>query len=174
MKRIGLLLSRSRSQWRVKMLIFFFFSRWYLLKHLTFCFQTWYCDASLWVRVSCKKIDLLFPRSRSLQELLWSNYDDFWVIFWPTDTFAIKLGLVVHYPKPECCMEKLDCFVQGQGHSKFSKCQWMFAQMICSESLNPLQPNLIVIWLIIMIQIVFQKDWFAVFKVKVTVKNNIF
>ena len=40
------------------------------------------------------------------------------------------------YHKPECFMEKLDCCVQGQGHSKISKCQWIFVQMIFSESLN--------------------------------------
>ena len=33
-------------------------------------------------------------------------------------------------------MENLDCFFQGQGHSKISKCQRMFAQMILSEWLN--------------------------------------
>ena len=66
-------------------------------------------------------------------------------------------------------MKKLDCCVQGQGHSKISKCQWMFVQMIFSESLNLLLPNL-VCWCIIMSHIVFQKDLFAVFKVKVTVK----
>ena len=54
--------------------------------------------------------------------------------------------------------------------AKISKCQWMFVQMISSESLNLLLPNL-VWWCIIMSQIVFQKDWFAVFKV--TVKSNI-
>ena len=41
-----------------------------------------------------------------------------------------------------------------------------------SESLNLLLPNL-VWWCIIMSQIVFQKDWFSVFKVKVTVNNNV-
>ena len=55
---------------------------------------------------------------------------------------------------------------------KNSKCQWMFVQMISSESLNLLLPNL-VWWCIIMSQIVFQKNWFAVFKVKVTVMDNI-
>ena len=45
-------------------------SRWY---PQIFCFQTLDCDASLWVRMSCKKIDLLFSRSRSLQELIWSK-----------------------------------------------------------------------------------------------------
>ena len=44
--------------------------------------------------------------------------------------------------------------------------------MISSESLNRLLPN--VVWLcIIMSQSVFQKDVFAVFKVEVTVKDNI-
>ena len=67
-------------------------------------------------------------------------------------------------------MEKLDYC--SQGHSEGSKCQWMFVLMISSESLNLLPPNLL-LWCIIMNQIVFQKDWFAVFKVKVTVKYNI-
>ena len=46
----------------------------------------------------------------------------------------------------------------------------MFVQVISSELLNLLLPNL-VLWCILMSQIVFQKDWFAVFKVKVTVKD---
>ena len=33
-------------------------------------------------------------------------------------------------------MEKLDCCVQGKGHSKILKCQWMFVQILFSESLN--------------------------------------
>ena len=33
-----------------------------------------------------------------------------------------KLGLIVHYRKSECFMEKFDCCVQGQGHSKNLKC----------------------------------------------------
>ena len=86
--------------------------------------------------------------------------------------FATKLGLIVHYHKPECFTEKLDCCVQGQAHSKISKCQWMFVHMISSELLNLLLPNL-VWWCIIMSQIVCQKDWFNVFKVKVIVKDNI-
>ena len=156
----------ATTQWRVKMLMLF---RWYLLNHRTFCFLTWYCGASLWVGESCKKIYLLFSRSRSLQKLIWSKYDNFYCIFWTADLFATKPGLIVHYHKPECFMEKLEC-VQRQGHSKISKCQWIFVQMIFSELLNLLLPNL-VWWCIIMSQIVFQKDWFAVFKVKVAVSR---
>ena len=44
--------------------------------------------------------------------------------------------------------------------------------MISYEMLNHLLPNF-VWWCTIMSQIVFQKDWFAVFKVKVTVTDNI-
>ena len=127
-------------------------SRWYLLNHQAFCFQTWY-----WI---------------IKQELIWSKYDDVYCICWTADLFATKLGLIIHYHKPECFLEKLDCCVQGQGHSKILKCQWIFVQMISSETLNILLPNF-VWWCLIISQIVFQKDWFAFFKVKVTVMDNI-
>ena len=103
---------------------------------------------------------------------MWSKYDNFYCIFWIADPFATTLGLLVHYHKPECFMEKLDCCVQDQGHIKISKCQWMFVQMMSSKLLNLLPPNL-AWWCIIMNQIVFQKDWFAVLKVKVTIEDNI-
>ena len=132
-------------------------SKWYLLNHQTFCFQTWYCEASLWVRVSCKKIDLLFSKSSSLQELI-SKYDNFYCIFWTADHFATKLGLIVHYHKPECSMEKFYCCAQGQGHSKILEFNEWSSRRFFSESLNFLLPN-VVWWCIIMSQIVFQKDW---------------
>ena len=75
-------------------------------------------------------------------KVLWPKYDNFYCIFWTADSFATKLGLIVHYHKPECLMEKLDCCVRSQGHSKISQCQWMFVQMIFSELLNLLLPNL--------------------------------
>ena len=111
---------------------------------------------------------------------LWSKYDSFYNIFWTSfynifwnaNPFATKLGLVVQYHKPECLMKKLGCCVQGQGYHKTSKCKWMFPQKTSSEQLNPLLPNL-VWWCIIMSQSVSQKVWFAVFKVKVTVKDHI-
>ena len=92
-------------------------------------------------------------------------------IFWTVDPFVTKLGSIVVYHKPECFIEKLNGCIQGQGHSKISKCEWMFVQIVFSESLNLLLPNL-VRWCIVKSRIVFQKDWFAVFKVKVTVKTN--
>ena len=45
-------------------------SRWNILNRQTFCYQTWYCDASSWAGVLCKKIRLLFSRSWSQQGLV--------------------------------------------------------------------------------------------------------
>ena len=70
-------------------------SRWYHLNRWTFYNHTWYGDASLLARLSSKKIDLLFSRSRLLQELIWSKYDNFYCIFWIADPFATKLGLII-------------------------------------------------------------------------------
>ena len=82
------------------------------------------------------------------------------LIWWP-----------VHYHKPEYFMRKLDCCIQGQVHSKTSKCQWMFVQTISSEPLHLLPPNL-EWWCIIRSQSICQKDWFAVFNVKITAKDH--
>ena len=120
-----------------------------------------YCDASSWDGVSCKKIGLLFSRSRSQQRLVWSNCGSFYYILWTTVSFASKLGFVVDFHKPEYLMKKFDCSVQGQGLSKMSKCQWMNVQAVSSEPLNLLLPNL-VWWYIIMSQIDFQNNWFVV------------
>ena len=40
-------------------------------------------------------------QSRSLQELIWSKYDNFYCSFWIADPVASKLGLIVHYYNPE-------------------------------------------------------------------------
>ena len=37
--------------------------------------------------------------------------------------------------------KKLDCWVQGQGHSKASKCQWLFVWTVSSELINLLLPT---------------------------------
>ena len=94
-----------------------------------------------------------------------------------------KLGLIVHFHKPDCLIEKLDCcvwllirvfcvlvFLRSRSQQNFK--MLMFVQMIASELLNLWQPNL-VLWWVIVSQIVFQKDWFAVFKVGVIVKDHI-
>ena len=103
-------------------------ARWYLLNRKTFCYQTWYCDAPSWARKSCKKIGLLFSRSRSQQGFKWSKYDSFYYIYWAADPFATKLGLIVHYHKSKCPMKKkrllsslsLDLFTSGHGSRKLN------------------------------------------------------
>ena len=96
-------------------------SRIYLLNYPTFCFQTWYCVASLWFKVSCKKIDVLFSRSKSLQEIIiMIKIWQFALYFLNCWSFCYQAWFNITYHKPECVMEKLDCCVQGQGHSKMS------------------------------------------------------
>ena len=125
--KVGLLHSASRSQQRVKMLMFVQI-------------------------VSAKPPSILFPNlvlwCIIMHELIRTKYGD---VFWTAYPFATKLGSIVHYHKPECFMEKLDCCVQGQGHIKISKCQWLFVQIISSESLNLLLWKL-VYWCSIMSQ----------------------
>ena len=56
-----------------------------------------------------------------------SSYDQNMTIstvsFETADPFATKLCLIVRYHKLERFMEKFDRCVQGQGHSKMSKCE---------------------------------------------------
>ena len=168
MKKIGLLLSGSRSQRRVKMLMFvqmisskppnILFPNlvlWCIIMSWSVMQRDWFAIFKVTARAPLIKIwqFLLYPLN------CWS--------------FAGKLSLIVHYHKPECFMAKLDCCVQGHGHSKNSKCQWVFVQMIFSESLNLSATKLNMVMLIVS-QIVFQKDWIAVFKIKFTVKDNTF
>ena len=75
--------------------------------------------------MSCKKIDLLFSRSWSLQELIWSKYDNFYCIFCTADPFATKRGLIVHYHKPECPMKKIGLLHSG------SRSQWRVKLYVC-------------------------------------------
>ena len=46
---------------------------WYLLSCWTLCNQSWYGDATSWVKVPCKKIYLLSSTSGSQWGLIWSD-----------------------------------------------------------------------------------------------------
>ena len=63
-------------------------------------------------------------------------------------------------------MKILDYYVEGQGYSKCSKCQWIFVWMISSEPQNILLPNLIWCFSIMSQSVMQKKKLFAVFKVK--------
>ena len=113
-----------------------------------------------------QKDGVLTSRSRVTVRVIYSKYDCFYCIFWTADPLATKLTLMVSYHKLQCPVRKLECCVQGQGYSKSSKCQWLFAWAIASEPLNLLLLNL-VCWGVILSWSVVSKDWFAVFKVTV-------
>ena len=108
-------------------------------------------------------------------------------------------------------MKKLDCCVQGQGHSEGSKCLWIFCPvslwfmsrvtkrvsgekivLLCSSQVTAKVQNVneflprwyflncwtfcyqtwLMWWGIIMGRSVMWKDWFTIFKVKVTVSTH--
>ena len=104
--------------------------------HRTFCYQRWHGDAASWARVSCrKKIFCFFGvmlRSRSQWWFIWSKYDCFYYIFWTVDSFATKLGLMIHHHKPEYPVKEVGLLHSGsksQGRVKIL----MFVQISSSE-----------------------------------------
>ena len=75
-----------------------------------------------------------------------------------------QTGFMVIYYKPKCPVKKKNCCVQGQGDSKTSKCWSMFVRLISAE---PFITDLGVV--------VHHREpecWFAVLKVKVTVRTH--
>ena len=170
--KLGWLYLRSRSQQRSKMSVnvcpdnifriteHFVTKFWMVMQH-----HEPECHAGNFI------LFLLCSRSRSQRGLILSKYDSFYYIFWTVDSLANKFGLMIHHQKPECPLRRIGLLQSG------SRSQWkvkmlMFAKMIFSKPPNILLPNL-VFWCIIMSGSVMQKDWFAVFKVKVTARAHI-
>ena len=85
----------------------------YLLNCWTFCNQTWYGDATSWVKVPCTRIGLLSGSSGSQWGLIWSNMT--------VSTLSAKL-LIFLQPNLIGCyiiiswsaLSKLDCCFLGQ------------------------------------------------------------
>ena len=132
-KKKVLLHSGSRPQRRVKM---FIFVQMISSKPLNILFPNlvlWCINMSLSVlQKDWFAIFKVTVTARAHKIKFWQ----FLLCLWTADPFDTKLGLIVPYCKPEWFREKLDCCVQGQGHSKISKCQWLFVQMTFSESLT--------------------------------------
>ena len=128
------------------------------------------------IRLSvCSSVHSLFSRSGSLQELIWSNYVNFYRISWTASPFAFKLGLKVHYHKPDWFYGEIGLL-----------CSRSRSQQNFEMSMNVYPHD--IFWIvdpfntkfgIVMhhhepdSEIVFQKDWFAVCKVKVAVEDNL-
>ena len=145
--------------------------RWYFLNHRTFCYQIWYGDAASWARVIqnfCLFVCLLLSsRSRSKRGFMWSKYDSFVDVIWTVYSLATKLGLMIHHQKPECPVKKKNGLLHSGSRSQWRVKMLMFVHIISSKPPNILFANL-VLWYIIMNWSVMQKDWFAMFMVKVT------
>ena len=91
-------------------------SRWYLLNSQTLQYQTWYCDAS-----SCAEVHAIDWFALSMVKVTARAHV---IKLWEFLLYLLNhlLHYLVHYHEPDCLMEKLDCSVEGQGHSKISEC----------------------------------------------------
>ena len=134
-------------------------SRWYLQKPPNILFPNlvlWCIIMSLSVMQKDWFAIFKVKFTATVQELIWSKYDNFYCIFWTADPFATKLGIIVHYHKPMFCGEiGLLC-----SRSR-SKQNFKMSVNVCSDDIfwiaEPFVPNLIW-WCFIMSQTVFQKD----------------
>ena len=166
-KKIGFL--HSVSQWRVKMLMFVQLISSkppnILLPNLIL-----WCIIMSWN--AHRKIGLLFSGSRSQQGLIWPKYDSFYYIFWTAHSFATKLVLIIHYHKPEWGMEKLYFCSKSRSHQNFK-----MSMSVCPDDTfwiaEPFASKLGILIHHYEPDCLPKKNWLAVFKVKVTVKDHI-
>ena len=109
-------------------------SRLYFLNHRAFCYQIWYGDAASWARVSCRNFIAVVAifKVKVTVRVIWSKYDSFYYIFWTVDCLATKLGLMIHYHKPEYQMKKVGLHHSGSRSQRMVK-MLMFVQMIFSK-----------------------------------------
>ena len=143
-------------------------SRWYLLNHLSFWYQTQYHDVSLWAGLHAKRLICYFQGQGHSK----GSYNQNMTVSTISAELLIFLlpNLVWWY------------IIIGQNivWKMGLLCSRWRSQQISNVNENLSRWYLLnrwifwLVWLcIIMSQIVFQKDWFAVFKVNVTVKDHI-
>ena len=127
MRKTLLLLLSSGSWWQWELI----WSKWDFLLYFLNC---WFLATKLGLMIHHQKpecpvktIGLLHSGSRSQQRFKISVnvcLDD---IFWITEHFITKLGMVMQHHGPKCHARKLVCCLQVQGHSEDSFNQiWLF------------------------------------------------
>lgn len=117
----------------VRVWIFF---RWYLLNCLTFCNKTWYAGASLWARGSAEQWLAIFKVKVTVRV----HVIKMWLLLLYISCISAELLILFVFKIGwQKCLVRLDCCVQGQGHSKDLNCGWMFAWTIASWLQNVLQ-----------------------------------
>ena len=153
-------------------------SGWCFLNRRIFCYQIWYGDVASWTRVPCKKkqqqpfvvVVAIFKvkvtaRVHMIKIWLFLLYFlNCWFPIlgkqtWSDDTLSEAR---VSCEKKLITAFRVKVIAKGQNVDGF-------VQMISPKPSNILFPNL-VLWCIIMSQSVMQKDWLAIFKVKITVR----
>ena len=103
-------------------------SRWFLLNHRIFSYQTWYGYAISWAWVSCWKICFMV-RARAHTFKIWS-----------ADFLLTKLGLIINKNvMSKTTPAKKDSSIHGQGHGKGSECQCLsgWYLLYCQNILLP-------------------------------------
>ena len=134
---MGLLCSRLRSQWRFKMLVNvcpdnIFWTTVHFINKPDMVMQHHKPECPADKMVHC-------VQCRGHSEDLYNKNMTISVV---SSELLVHLqansGLIVEHHKLECPVEKWDYCVQGQDHSKGSKCRWIF-----SEPQNILLPNLV-------------------------------
>ena len=113
-----------------------------VLNFWSVCKQTWFDSTASEAGVSCGKIGLLHPRSRSqwrFKMLVNVCLDN---VFWTTEHFVVRLGIMQHH-KPVCHAKELVHCLQCQGHSEGLYNQNIFISAISSKLLVCLLPNLV-------------------------------
>ena len=90
-----------------------------------FFYQTLYGSVLLWGLVSCTSS--LSSMSRSQWRFMyWLKKRTISIMSSKGWSFGTILGLIVQCDKPKWPVEKWDYCIWGKGHSKDSKCSWMF------------------------------------------------
>ena len=146
--------------------------RWYLLNHWIFYYQTCYCDTLSWAIDCLSKRLVCCLQGQGHSEGSYNQNMTFWYIFWTSYPFATKLGLVAHHHKLDCLVRRFDYSVVV----KVKVTGWF--KILLNVHLDNISSTnepfvTMVWWCIIISQSVMQENWFAVFKVKVTVRVQI-
>lgn len=113
------------------------FFRWYLLNCLTFCNKTWYAGASLWARGSAEQ----WLAISKVKVIVRVHVIKMWLLLLYISCISAELLILFVFKIgwQRCPVRRLDCCVQGQGHSKDLNYGWMFAWTIASWLQNVLQ-----------------------------------
>ena len=117
----------------------------------------------------CAKKALLHSRSRSQRRFKMLVSVCPGNIFWTTEHFVAKPGMVMQHCKLECHAEKLVTCVQCQGHSEGLYNKDITISVVSSKLLVSLQPNFVWLYSIICWSVLWKKG-ITVFKVKVKSK----